>query len=71
MYKLSSLDHVMVGVGCPVAEHFNVTLEASRTVACSVVSVAEMTGGTVLWAKGEEEHDVVLHFMVFSSITYY
>lgn len=46
MYKLSSRDQVITGVGCPVAAHFSVTFEASRTITCSVVSDARMIGGT-------------------------
>lgn len=49
--ELSSRFHLMVGVGLPVALHFNVMLAPSRTMMSLELSESSMFGGTAIICK--------------------
>lgn len=48
---LSSRFHLTVGCGLPVARHFNVTLDPSRTITSLELSESSIFGGTEITLK--------------------
>lgn len=47
IFELSSRFHFTVGVGLPVARHFSVTFDPSRTIISLELSESSIFGGTV------------------------
>lgn len=48
IFVLSSLFHLIDGIGLPVARHFNVTFDPSRTITSLDVIASSIFGGTVM-----------------------